>query len=174
MIPHLLTTKSIRSISLIVNYWERSILGQIFLQVSYIQHIEFPLKKIWHNKALLKALFFAWTTLLGKIFTTNNLQKRGVSYQTGAACASKVVKPSTISLLSDCHKTLDGGLQQTTVSLSYAYLSGRFSGQVTKSRKYSSNSCRLEDDPYLYVLVTYVSVSFWQQVFLVQEKWGIY
>jgi hypothetical protein len=35
-------------------------------------------KIIWRNKATLRAVFFAWTTSLGKILTADNLRKRHV------------------------------------------------------------------------------------------------
>ncbi|KAF5457906.1 hypothetical protein F2P56_021979 [Juglans regia] len=39
---------------------------------------QFPWRKLWCNKAPLKASFFVWTAALGKILTTDNLRRRNI------------------------------------------------------------------------------------------------
>lgn len=50
-----------------------------FIRLLYSTHPS-PLgtNRFWRNKAPPKAVFFAWTTTLGKILTTGNLRKRRV------------------------------------------------------------------------------------------------
>jgi hypothetical protein len=40
--------------------------------------IHFPWKNIWRTKVPLRATFFAWSAVLGKIFTMDNLKDRHV------------------------------------------------------------------------------------------------
>lgn len=46
--------------------------------LTQLQNIQFSWEKIWHYKASPYATFFAWTTSLDKILTTEHLQKCGV------------------------------------------------------------------------------------------------
>jgi hypothetical protein len=43
----------------------------------------FPWRSIWQSKAPLRVSFFAWSALLGKIFTMNNLRKRYIDAALG-------------------------------------------------------------------------------------------
>ncbi|KAF5461636.1 hypothetical protein F2P56_017715 [Juglans regia] len=49
-----------------------------YKSLSQAANIPFPWRRIWRNKAPPKAVFFTWTSALGRILTTDNLRKRRI------------------------------------------------------------------------------------------------